>query len=57
MSNKVIIAGVGMTSFLSPKAEKSYVEFGKEALQAALKDAGITYNLVQQAYVGWVYGD
>ncbi len=46
-----------MTSFLSPKAEKSYVEFGKEALQAALKDAGITYNLVQQAYVGWVYGD
>ena len=46
-----------MTPFLSPKAQKSYIDFGKEALIAAMKDAGITYNAVEQAYVGWVYGD
>lgn len=57
MKNKVVIAGVGMTPFLSPKARKSYVEFGKAALEAAFKDAGIGYDKVQQAYVGWVYGD
>jgi acetyl-CoA acetyltransferase len=57
MKNKVIIAGVGMTPFLSPKTRKSYIEFGKEALLAALKDAGIGYDKIQQAYVGWVYGD
>jgi len=57
MSNKVIIAGVGMTQFLSPKAGRSYVDFGKEALQSALKDAGLAYDKIQQAYVGWVYGD
>lgn len=46
-----------MTPFLSPKTRKSYIEFGKEALLAALKDAGIGYDKIQQAYVGWVYGD
>jgi len=46
-----------MTPFLSPKAGKSYIEFGKAALGAALKDAGIGYDKIQQAYVGWVYGD
>lgn len=57
MKNKVVVAGVGMTPFLSPKARKSYVEFGKAALAAALKDAGVGYDKIQQAYVGWVYGD
>lgn len=57
MKNKVVVAGVGMTPFISPKARKSYVEFGKAALEAALKDAGIGYDKIQQAYVGWVYGD
>jgi len=57
MNNEVVVAGVGMTPFLSPKARKSYLDFGKEALQAALKDAGISYDKIQQAYVGWVYGD
>ena len=50
MKNKVVIAGVGMTPFLSPKARKSYIEFGKAALEAALHDAGIAYDKIQQAY-------
>jgi sterol carrier protein 2 len=57
MKNKVVVAGVSMTSFLSPKTGKSYIEFGKEALSAAFINAGIDYGKIQQAYVGWVYGD
>ncbi|EGD56497.1 lipid-transfer protein [Gordonia neofelifaecis NRRL B-59395] len=30
---------------------------GEQAARAALTDAGIDYSLVQQAYVGYVYGD
>lgn len=57
MAKKVIIAGVGMTPFVSPKAGISYTEFGINAARAAFKDAGIDYTSIQQAYVGWVYGD
>lgn len=57
MSKKVIIVGVGMTPFVSPKAGISYMELGTSATRMALQDAGLDYKLVQQAYVGWVYGD
>jgi hypothetical protein len=29
----------------------------REAGQSALKDAGISYDLIEQAFVGYVYGD
>ena len=57
MKNKVVVAGVGMTPFVKPKDSKTYIDFGKAALSSALKDAGISYDKIQQAYVGWVYGD
>jgi acetyl-CoA acetyltransferase len=57
MSEKVVVAGVGMIQFKKPGASASYVEMGSEAARAALADAGIAYDLVQQAYVGYVYGD
>ncbi|CAE6753166.1 hypothetical protein R70006_03128 [Paraburkholderia domus] len=57
MSEKVVVAGVGMIQFKKPGASASYVEMGSEAARAALVDAGISYDLVQQAYVGYVYGD
>ncbi|MGA7816423.1 lipid-transfer protein [Caballeronia sp.] len=57
MSEKVVVAGVGMIQFKKPGASASYVEMGSEAARAALADAGISYDLVQQAYVGYVYGD
>ncbi len=56
-TNKVIIAGVGMTHFTSPKAGIPYTHLGVEAARQALADAGVDYKQVQQAYVGWVYGD
>lgn len=57
MSRKVLIAGVGMTEFVSPKNGISYQSFGKSATEMALKDANLSYKDIQQAYVGWVYGD
>ena len=57
MSQKVYVAGVGMIPFLKPGASGTYVEMGAEATRLALKDSGLDYKLVQQAYVGYVYGD
>ncbi len=53
----VNVIGVGMTKFTTPKALIPYNQFGLEAARDALKDAGIDYKEVQQAYVGYVYGD
>ncbi|MNJ11482.1 3-oxoadipyl-CoA/3-oxo-5,6-dehydrosuberyl-CoA thiolase [compost metagenome] len=57
MSHKPYVAGVGMIPFLKPGASGSYIEMGAQATRLALKDAGLDYRLVQQAYVGYVYGD
>lgn len=55
--NKTYVAGVGMIPFQKPGASKSYDEMGADALRLALKDAGVDYASVDQAYVGFVYGD
>ena len=57
MSGKVHVIGVGMIPFTKPGKSDSYDVMGASAARAALKDAGIEYSLVQQAYVGFVYGD
>ena len=57
MSSKVVVAGVGMIPFAKPGASAPYDEMGAEAARAALADAGVGYDDVQQAYVGYVYGD
>ena len=57
MSSKVVVAGVGMIPFAKPGASASYHEMGAEAGRRALADAGIGYDLVEQAYAGYVYGD
>jgi len=57
MSEKVLIAGVGMIPFSKPGASPSYTDMGSQAVRLALADAGIGYDKVQQAYTGYVYGD
>ena len=57
MSNKAIVAGVGMVPFSKPGESESYDVMGANAVRAALSDAGLSYEDVQQAYVGYVYGD
>lgn len=53
----VIVAGVGMIPFAKPGASAPYHEMGTEAARLALADAGLGYETIQQAYVGYVYGD
>ena len=58
MSGKVFVVGVGMTKFEKPGARDwDYPDMAREAGTAALADAGIDYREVQQAYVGYVYGE
>lgn len=53
----VVVAGVGMIPFAKPGASAPYHEMGTEAARLALADAGLGYEKVEQAYVGYVYGD
>lgn len=57
MRRDVRVAGVGMIPFKKPGASDGYQEMGEEAIRLALKDAGVTYDQIQQAYAGYVYGD
>jgi hypothetical protein len=51
------VVGVGMVPFTKPGASEPYPQMASSAVNAALRDAGLDYALVQQAYVGYVYGD
>ncbi|MCO1656417.1 lipid-transfer protein [Pseudonocardia humida] len=57
MSRAVHVAGVGMVPFTKPREAVGYERMGEQATRAALVDAGLDYALVEQAYVGYVYGD
>ncbi|MGO4714183.1 lipid-transfer protein [Bradyrhizobium sp. 2TAF24] len=57
MSSHVHVVGVGMIPFAKPGASAPYHEMGAEAARRALSDAGLDYGMVEQAYVGYVYGD
>lgn len=57
MRHDVVVAGVGMIPFAKPGAHLPYPQMAATAARAALADAGLAYERVQQAYVGYVYGD
>ncbi len=59
MGKKVFVVGVGMTKFEKPGAREKwdYPQMAKEAGENALKDAGITFDKIEQAAVGYCYGD
>src|SRR3954468_10359673 len=58
MSNRTFVIGVGMTKFDKPGTkEGDYPDWAKEAGEKALADAGISYDQVQEAYVGYCYGE
>jgi len=57
MSQKVYVSGVGMIPFAKPGTSASYDQMGANAVKLALNDAGIGYDNIEQAYVGYVYGD
>ncbi|HYC24035.1 MAG TPA: lipid-transfer protein [Candidatus Bathyarchaeia archaeon] len=58
MSRKVFVVGVGMTKFEKPFSKDwDYPDMALEAGTKALADAGIPYDAVEQAAVGYCYGD
>lgn len=56
---RAFIVGVGMTKFTKPGPVKNYdyPDMIQEAVENSLKDAGISYNEIEHANVGYVYGD
>jgi sterol carrier protein 2 len=57
MANKVIVAGVGMIPFTKPGKSKPFDVMAAEAIGIALRDAGLEYADLQQAYAAYVYGE
>ncbi|MEU2211620.1 lipid-transfer protein [Streptomyces hygroscopicus] len=55
---RTFVIGVGLTTFDKPGTRAGdYPDWVREAGTAALEDAGVDYEHVQQAYAGYVYGD
>lgn len=57
MQRPVHVVGVGMIPFTKPGQSDPYTVMGARAAKLALEDAGVDYAKVEQAYVGYVYGD
>jgi acetyl-CoA acetyltransferase len=58
MGRKVYVVGVGMTKFEKPGSKDwDYPDMAREAGTKALSDAGLTINDIEQAAVGYCYGD
>ncbi|BGP15253.1 hypothetical protein JCM10213_000704 [Rhodosporidiobolus nylandii] len=54
---KSYVVGAGMTAFSKPRGLVDYPKLALEAATKALLDAGLHYDEMQQAFVGYVYGD
>lgn len=58
MNGRVFVAGVGMTKFAKPGAgARDYPEMVREAGAAALADAAIGYERIEQVAAGYVFGE
>ncbi len=57
MDSQVLIAGVGMVPFRRPGKSDAYDVMAETAVRAALDDAQLDYELVDQAVAGFVLAD
>src|SRR5206468_2168718 len=57
MSENLRIAGVGMVPFARPGKSDPYDVMAERAVRAALADARLDYDLIDQAVAGYVYAD
>jgi sterol carrier protein 2 len=56
--DRVFVVGNGMTKFMRPgKHSLDYHDLSEIAIRRALRDAGIPFTDIQQAFCGYVYGD
>ncbi|XP_063406120.1 sterol carrier protein 2-like [Mytilus trossulus] len=56
---RVYVVGVGMTKFEKPgrRDDFDYPQMAKEAATKAMQDAGVSFEQIEQACIGYVYGD
>ncbi|KAF9526021.1 thiolase-like protein [Crepidotus variabilis] len=54
---RTFLVGGGCTAFIKPRGTRETEDMGLEAATKALLDAGITYDSIETAYVGYCYGD
>ncbi|THU88195.1 thiolase-like protein [Dendrothele bispora CBS 962.96] len=54
---RTFLIGGGCTAFIKPRATRQTEDMGLEAATKALLDAGITYDDIETAAVGFCYGD
>ncbi|HWH43866.1 MAG TPA: lipid-transfer protein [Thermoleophilaceae bacterium] len=58
MANRTFVIGVGMTKFEKPGSRDwDYPDMAKESGSKALEDAGVPYDAIEQAFVGYCYGE
>ncbi|KAG7450817.1 thiolase-like protein [Guyanagaster necrorhizus] len=57
IGRRTFLIGGGCTAFIKPRATRTTEDMGLEAATKALLDAGITYDSVELACVGYCYGD
>lgn len=57
MARRVNVIGVGIVPFTKPGASDPYEILASNATRNALKDAGVDYTEIEQAAVGYVFGD
>jgi acetyl-CoA acetyltransferase len=59
MGRKVFVVGVGMTKFEKPGARPDwdYPDMVREAVTAALADASLRYDAIEQAFIGYCAGE
>jgi len=56
--NRTFVVGVGMTKFEKPGSRDwDYPDMAKESGTKALEDAGVAYDAIEQAFVGYCYGE
>ena len=57
MTDKVHVLGVGMVKFAKPGKSDDYNVMAAGAIRAAIADAGVDFDDIEQAFAGYVYGD
>ncbi len=57
MARRVNVIGVGMVKFQKPGASDEYNVMASNAIRAAIKDSGVDFKDIEQAFAGYVYGD
>lgn len=57
MNTTVVLSGAGALPFARPGPGNPYAEMGRRAIGAALDDAGLDFDLAEQAVVAFAYAD